>query len=76
MDYLGVNIGFLLTRLMRGATTGDYEDLYLLPDFYSRASCEARLSEMNDETRAAEISTHAPHARRDSSALPVSLLWL
>ena len=45
---LPANSSFLLTRLMRGATTGkSYYIATLNFNFYSRASCEARL--MNQE---------------------------
>ena len=35
--------GFLLTRLMRGATKTYFDEAKKRFDFYSRASCEARL---------------------------------
>ena len=38
-----IKLKFLLTRLMRGAAD-TYKVRLFYPDFYSRASCEARLS--------------------------------
>ena len=55
---------FLLTRLMRGAAKGYLEFGETVEDFYSRASCEARLSKALRASYEITISTHAPHARR------------
>ena len=61
--YLGIS-KFLLTRLMRGAAIRRDGDRWLKYDFYSRASCEARLNITKARKFSVEISTHAPHARR------------
>ena len=57
---------FLLTRLLRGATrlVRNLDDLP--PDFYSHASCEARLNSLNRLPVVLAISTHTPLARRDA----------
>ena len=54
---------FLLTRLMRGAPSLSADWI----NFYSRASCEARLPHPAYDFSISAISTHAPHARRGPS---------
>ena len=55
---------FLLTRLMRGAAAVNGYQRQLTNNFYSRASCEARLGVLSLSGGFFRISTHAPHARR------------
>ena len=40
------------------------DDMSFFYNFYSRASCEARLAPFPNKTLAYAISTHAPHTRR------------
>ena len=52
---------------MRGATGLGRGVIGKWKNFYSRASCEARRGELYYNSDMIEISTHAPHARRDLS---------
>ena len=48
-------LGFLLTRLMRGAAYMAGPASRLTTDFYSRASCEARLVNVNQVVQNSEF---------------------
>ena len=48
----------------RDTSTGRIAEI--IKNFYSRASCEARLNEFRENGWLLLISTHAPHARRDN----------
>ena len=57
--------GFLLTRLLRGATQSPFLQLLPFYDFYSRASCEARLGiQLSEKLRSNFYSRASCEARR------------
>ena len=62
---------FLLTRLTRGATVETSKILAMRTNFYSRASHEARPGGQCVNLHILDISTHAPHTRRDPIAMNV-----
>ena len=56
---------------MRGAATNKKMPAVAQVHFYSRASCEARLSSAVHKGKQKTISTHAPHTRRGHGLLKI-----